>query len=236
MAVRADYDPSYFKRFLWMAIGCAAAGAWFFFDGSVTYPRELDRCKAYWQPTDNPTEPWQPIEDDEWREVAKKNGWSKEKPTVKPDEQQEKIGTQFFYGIASTLIALPCLLKWYLARGTWVEGDENGLTSSWGQGFQFDQVESINKRKWEDKGIAKVRYSEGGHSRTFVLDDFKYQRKPMDNIVRWLEAKLTDDQITGGTRQPKKKPPGDAANESAATTPNAAGDPTEESQQTEADS
>ena len=205
MTVRAEYDPSYFKRFLWMALGCAAAGAWFFFDGSVTYPRELDRCKAYWQASGDPKSPWQAIDESEWLEIAKANNWSKAKPEVKPDKQQAKIGTQFFYGIASTLIAIPCLLKWYLARGTWVEGDEDEINSSWGQSFKFANVESINKRKWEDKGIAKVRYEEDGRTQIFVLDDFKYQRKQMDTIIRWLEAKLTDEQITGGKRQPDKQ-------------------------------
>jgi hypothetical protein len=213
MAVRADYDPSYFQRFLWMAIGCAAAGAWFLFDGAVAYPRELDRCKAFWQSTDNPQEPWEPIDDDQWWEIAKTNGWSSEKPDVKPDEQEDKIGTQFFYGIASTLLAIPFLLKWYLARGTWIEGDENGITSSRGQSFQFEQVESINKQKWEDKGIAKVRYREDGSVRRFVIDDFKFQREPMDRIIRWMEAKLTDDQIIGGTRQPELKPAADVADD-----------------------
>lgn len=217
MTVRADYDPSYFKRFLWMAMGCAAAGAWFFFDGSVTYPRELDRCKAYWQASDDPRNPWEPVDDDEWIEIAKANNWSKEKPDVKPDKQQEKIGTQFFYGIGSMLIAIPCLLKWYMARGTWIEGDENSINSSWGQSFKFENVQSINKRKWEDKGIAKVRYEEDGRVQTFVLDDFKYQRKPMDTIVRWLEAKVTDEQITGGERQPEKKPQSESADAAAAT-------------------
>ena len=213
MTVRAEYDPTYFRRFLWMALACAGASAWFFFDGSVTYPNELKRCEAYWQATDNPNDPWKPMESRDWVKVAASNDWSKEIPRETPDKQREKIGTQFFYAIGSLIIAIPCLLKWFLARGTWVEGDEKSIRTSWGQELKFEQVETLNKRKWKDKGIAKVKYLDEGQPVTFVLDDFKYHRESMDTIIRSLEATLTDEQILNGKRQPPKKAATDAEKE-----------------------
>lgn len=199
--VRADYDPDYFKRFLWLALGCLFFGSWFLFDGLVGYPNELKRCEAYWQPTDNPREPWKAIDNAEWQKIAKENDWSKTPPKTKPDKQKSKIGTQFFYSILCYFITIPCLLKWYLPRGTWIEADDSKLTSSWGKEFAFEQITQINKRKWEDRGIARVKYESDGVPQSFTFDDYKYQREPMGQIMLAMEAKLSDEQIVGGDRE-----------------------------------
>ncbi len=199
--VRAEYDPDYFKRFLWLSLGCLFFGSWFLFDGLVGYPAELERCKAYWQPTENPREPWEPIAESKWRELCKENDWSTTPPKNKPDKQEGKIGTQFFYSVLCYCITIPCLLKWYLPRGTWIEGDDKQLRTSWGKEFKFDQVTQINKKKWEDRGIAKIKYEDEGVPYSFTFDDYKYQREPMGKILIAMEQNLKDDQILGADRE-----------------------------------
>ena len=204
MTVHADYDLRFFRRFLWIALGCVVFSLWFLFDGMVAYPKELERCATYWQPADQPGR-WQEMERSAWLEIAQSKNWSTKIPE-KPDVQREKITKQYVFSVITFLIAVPCLLKWLLARGTWVESTGKSIRASWGPEFNFDQVVSINKSKWVDKGIAKVRYRRNGRLRTFVLDDFKYHREPMEQIIRDLEATLSDAQITGGQREAE---PGD---------------------------
>lgn len=199
--IRAEYDPEYFKRFLWLALGCLFFGSWFLFDGLFTYPKELERSKAYFRKSEEPGKKWEPIENAEWRTIAAQNDWSSTAPENEPDKQASKIGTQFFYAVLSFLITVPCLLKWYLPRGTWIEAGETGVKSSWGKEFAFSEITQINKKKWEDRGIAKVRYEKAGLPYSFTFDDYKYDREPMGQIMQRMEEGLTDEQIVGAERE-----------------------------------
>ncbi len=199
--VRANYDPDYFRRFIWLSLGCLVFGSWFLFDGLVTYPRELERSRAYWLPTEDRAEPWQAIDADKWREMTQQNGWSDTVPGEKPDKQEEKIGTQYFYAVVCFLITVPCLLKWFLPRGSWVEGTDTGVRTSWGTEFDYDQIRRIDKHKWDTRGIAKIRYERDGATHTFTFDDYKYQRAAMNEILQRMEAGLSDDQIVGAPRE-----------------------------------
>ena len=83
-------------------------------------------------------------------------------------------------------------------RGRWIEASKTGIASSWGQNVDFDRVVSLDKKKWDKKGIAKVLYEDGNRRRRFVIDDFKFKREPTDRILRQLESRLQPEQITGG--------------------------------------
>jgi hypothetical protein len=53
-------------------------------------------------------------------------------------------------------------------------------------------IESVDKQKWERKGIAFVTYQlDDGTSGKFKLDDFVYQREPVDQIFQRIEHSLT---------------------------------------------
>jgi hypothetical protein len=84
------------------------------------------------------------------------------------------------------------------------------LTSSWGQGFDCDEIVSIDKKRWRDKGIARINYEQGGRRRRFVVDDFKFARDATDAILYELEAQIELDRIIGGLPEP---PPGHKAPE-----------------------
>jgi hypothetical protein len=112
------------------------------------------------------------------------------------------------------------------SRGRWIEADETGITSSWGQSFRYDEVEEVNKRKWRNKGIAKVTYVANNRRQVFVIDDFKFMREPTDQILFELERRIEIERITNGPPEPW---PGETeyADEAAdAVTPTSADGPT----------
>lgn len=170
--------------------------AWFAFDGFIGYPQEQRRCAAYEELASK-------IEDkkelhQQWRDLAKSNGWNVNTPKEKAAEFDNKITGQYVYGTICLLLSIPALYFFIRNRNQWVELNEDTLTTSWGQQVDYNQVYLLNKRRWANKGIAKAYYKQDGQERVFVFDDFKFDRKPLDEMLSQLETHLRADQIVGG--------------------------------------
>jgi len=189
MPIRANNDPKYYRRF--MLIGFAALGfaLWLLYDGAIAYPNQRIRALEYIKLVEEDRR-------DEWKEIASKNGW----PTAKPGEPKEEADSigQYAMAVPSTLVGLWLLLGVWRSRGRWIEASETGLTSSWGQSFDYTQVVAIEKKKWKDKGIAYIRYQQGNRKKRFVLDDYKFDRQLTDKILFEIEARCGTDKIVGG--------------------------------------
>ena len=103
-----------------------------------------------------------------------------------------------------------------------MEADSTGIRSSWGRELRFDQIIHLDKKKWNNKGIAKIRYDDNGSKRTFVLDDCKFDREPSEQILRLVEANIREDQIVNGAPEPpveKERSESVEVSESAETSP-----------------
>lgn len=190
--LRAERDASFYTRFLLMGIAALGVMGWFFYDGGIKYPAQAVRAKAF---LEIPAEE----RDEKWPVLAREKGWSIEDPG-KPKTQFD-IVVQFVMGTAAGLVGLTMLINVWRSRGTWVEADDSGVTTSRGQRMEFDQVLSIDKKKWRSKGIAVVKYNDGGRTRKLVLDNFKYMRDDLDAILRRTEAAAGFEKITGGPRE-----------------------------------
>jgi hypothetical protein len=73
-------------------------------------------------------------------------------------------------------------------------------------------VESLDKRKWERKGIAWVNYrTENGKQGKLKLDDFVYEREPVDEIFKrieqWLASPRPVKKVTAIPAAPRVKLP-----------------------------
>ena len=72
--------------------------------------------------------------------------------------------------------------------------------------MSFSQIETFDKKRWDKKGIAKIRYTQEGKRQTFVLDDCNYDYQPIRAMVRLVESKIDRKQIVGGEPEPPEKP------------------------------
>lgn len=205
MAIRANVDTKFIRRFLYLSIGCFLFMLWGLYDGLVTSPKELKRSLKYVELTEK-RENGEISEEQRskmWGEVAAANNWAISQPK-KPFDAQNYVYFQWFVFGVGLLLGIFFLLKYLRLLNSWMEADETGVTTSWGQALQFEQIKSIDKRKWAIKGIAKVKYLEtSGAERVIVFDDFKYDREPMGQIMQKAETNLADAQIVGGSRQGK---------------------------------
>ena len=193
-SIRADSDPKYYLRFLIMGIVAFGFALWSLYDGMYGYPAKQERALTY-----------QALEDKgDWDEIVEERGWPPGHPgKPKPEgEFEASITVQFVQAAVATLIAVPLLLVPIRSRGRWIESDGRGISTSWGERIDYDRITNLDKKKWK-KGIAKVRYEDsGGRRRTFVLDDYKFQRHPTDAILYELESNIDPEKITGGPPEP----------------------------------
>ncbi len=191
--MRAIIDSKYLWRLVLTALAFSGIALWFLYDGAITYPRQRERALAY-----------QKLKEEErlgeWQEHANQRAW----PTEDPGKPKTEIDIYFQLTIAS-MAGLGGLAYAFLAlraRGKWIEVNESRLCTSWGRQFEFGQIVSLDKKKWQSKGSARVKYQEAGRKRRVVLDDWKYGTEPTRAILRAVEASLDASQIVGGPPEP----------------------------------
>jgi hypothetical protein len=193
MTIRAPRDPRFYLRFLIIGLAAFGFALWALYDGFIKYPLAQERALVFEKLLDEDR-------GDDWDAEATKRGWSTTPPAKsKPEEEYEvDVKMQFWMAGLAALVGFFPLLAVFRSRGRWIELNKQGLNSSWGQTVALDQVTSLEKRQWRNKGIAKLRYEENGRQRTFVIDDFKFKREPTDQILAEIEKRIGHDKITGG--------------------------------------
>ena len=207
--IRADVDKKFIRRFLFVAIGCFLLMLWGLYDGVVTMPREMDRAIEFekLQQQLEAGELTEAQRAEKWDAMTEERGWSSNMPDS-PKHAKGDIYFQWFLFGLGLVLGIFFLVKYLRLLNSWLEADENGVRSSWGQSLEFKNIQSIRKHKWQKKGIAKVDYSdESGKSKIMVFDDFKYHREDMGTILKMAEKGLSDDQIVGDIRESAKPDP-----------------------------
>jgi hypothetical protein len=205
MPIRADNDPRFSRRFLIMGVVAIGFALWSLYDGMVKYPAQRVRGFEEFKVDDkslfeDPKVKALTVDQFE-RSADTKHEWAKYSHE-RGIKSIPEIFTQYVQAAVAGMVGLFLLSIPIRSRGRWIEANESGITSSWGQSFQYDQVEQLNKRRWRDKGIAKVTYVDGGRRQMFVIDDFKFKREQTDQILFELEQRIEIERITGGPPEP----------------------------------
>jgi len=201
MPIRSENDPRFSRRFLFMGIAAIGFAIYCLVDGAIRYPHRQERAIAF-------EKLFAEDRADQWEAYATEQGWSTAIPEQSKTEEEYKtsIMTQYSMAIVSGVVGLWLLSIPLRARGRWIESSDTGITSSWGQSFNFSDVVNLEKRQWRGKGIAKVTYTDGDGKRRFVIDDYKFDRYKTDAILYDLEQRIDPELITGGAPEP---PPDD---------------------------
>ena len=203
MTLRANADKKFLFKFLLIGVVCIGFALYALYDGLVKYPSWIPSAKA-----------WAELKADEslddaerdarYKVLAEENDWPSKRHGKSPDDIKQLIIWQYIFIVIGCGIGIPCLIWFLRNQGTWVETKKGGLTSSWGQELDFDQIREFDKKKWEKKGIGVLTYETKSGPKKFVLDDLKYSRKEMDDIVRLVESNIKPEMIVNG--EPEKTP------------------------------
>ena len=191
--IRADHNGSFYRRFLLLGIGALIFTGFCLKDGLYSWPHQKERWDEYNRLVDEER-------GGEWESFAASKGWSTEVPIE--ERTTADINGQFFMAGLSTLVGAWLLFVVFSAKGRWIEANGSQITTSWGQTVPFDAVESVDKKKWQNKGIAKVTYNDGSKARAFAIDDFKFTREETDQILYQLEQNIDAAKIVGGPPEP----------------------------------
>ncbi len=197
MTTRASADNRFNRRNIIIAVVGLAIGLWGAYDAFIAYPKKLKQSEAFEEIVEyvhaNKLESKDLSE--KWQETTTKKGWSRERP--KPSaELRGTIIFNYWLVVVGLLICLFFLIKFFRMRNSWLESDGKKISTSWGQSIDLEKVLSLNKVKWEKKGIAKLAYADdSGNEKQMTLDDFKYERKGMGEIMQMIEKGLKPDQI-----------------------------------------
>jgi len=187
MAVRATISKGYIWRpgviGAMMLIFCG----WFLYDGFVGYPQQQEIQNAYNKIVQE--NPGDPVEHARlWAEHATAQGW----PTSTPKKEisDKDILTQKIIAGITAPVGLYFMWTFLMTRGRWVEVDEQAVTTSTGQRTDYDSITSIDKSRWQRKGIAVVHYASNGSPGRILLDDWKYEREPTKRILAAIEDRM----------------------------------------------
>ncbi|HEX4415128.1 MAG TPA: hypothetical protein VH107_15935 [Lacipirellulaceae bacterium] len=207
MQIRAEDDPRYWRKFLIMGLCALGFALWCLKDGVFSYPAHriqgFDEFKQDYKKLFKDDRE-RALTVDQYEVVANHDDlleWAKYAED-RHIPRGPDIAMQFIMASVMSVAGLFLVSLPLRARGRWIEGGDEALSSSWGESFRYEEVEEVNKRRWRSKGIAKVTYVSDARRRTFAIDDYKYERYKTDAILYELEQRIDPGRITNGPPEP----------------------------------
>ncbi|MFW6059860.1 MAG: hypothetical protein ACODAQ_06740 [Phycisphaeraceae bacterium] len=182
--IRADIRFGYRVRFAIAALVLIGMGIYALADGLYFYPAHNQHRAASLEALEQYRQTHGSLEG--WPTHAREHGYAQD-----PTRLEEK-GILSQYIMAG--LCLPAGLAaavYYLVLGRrWVRADADGLRTNSGRHAPWDALASIDKSRWQRKGIAVVHYNDRGAPRRITLDDWKYDTEATEQILAATEARL----------------------------------------------
>jgi hypothetical protein len=204
MNVRTIVNTSHLARLSVVACFCLGLSLWALYDGTTGWPNQQKRAEAFieFKEEQEALIPRPDLKDiaDNWNVYATEQGW----PTGYPGEPREdpEIFQQFVMAAVAGMIGLFFLIQLIRWKGRWIEATDGTITSNRGHEFQLDQIIELDKKKWDKKGIASLKFEVGGRTGQLALDDCNYQRDTTQQILRHIEAGIDHAKIANGKPEP----------------------------------
>lgn len=185
MKLEAKYSREWLNRMGIILLLFIGSSGWFFYDGLVTYPRYNEGAIAYAELAKMVEEEGLTGESAE-AEAAKR--WAKVAADFKGDPAEppthlKNVDQQMQFGVGLGVLSVLFLI-WILREMKRVirADDETfeGITSSFPMIYSkksvpFAAVVGLDKRKWDNKGIAVVHCKNADGSKfRVIIDDYKY--------------------------------------------------------------
>ena len=158
---------------------------WFFYDGFVAWPKQPERANRYLELREQ-------ITDDAefeaaWYAEAEAKGW----PRKDPGKPKTNVDIAFQRWLGGIIALLGAGMVFHLVRsnGQVLKADDEAVTSVYGTRVPYSTMRSVDRRKWDNKGIAVVEYEgENGKRGKLIIDDYKFEGG--EEILMEVERRL----------------------------------------------
>lgn len=191
MDFKATIANGYRNRLILIAAGALLYAAWALYDANIGYPNKLTEFETYRQTQDENPDDWKEI----WVGLARENGWDDQPEELSAND----IATQWVLFGVTFPIGVYCLYALIIWSRRFVGVDGEKVYAHGNVEVPFDNVYKVDATRWENKGIAHVRYDIGSGEKTIVIDDWKYNRELSDQIFQRLRENLPADRFIGLT-------------------------------------
>ena len=202
MNIKASAHKGYILKYLLIGLAALAFGLIHFKDAIFVYPGLRPMAKTFEEfrgPLDENGK--SVIPDGElqsgWKALAAENDWPEEFPKLN-DEIDNLLLYNYFIGIIFTPIALLCLWNVVTTLGRSVELEGDQLTDHKGNTIDIKNIVAIDKKRWEKKGLVTLTAKANGQTEKILLDDLKFERRPVDEIMMHIEKTVGEDKIING--------------------------------------
>lgn len=206
-SIRADNDPKFYTRFKWVGLGMLGFMIYCLYDAGINYPLQQQKWEALEELKATEIEKGLTEEELEtalpeaWNALAVERGWD---PSKKFEERTSDIYSNYGMAVFSGLIGLWMLYTVVSSNGRWIEVNNEGLNSSSGDSITFEEATFLEKKQWDDKGIAWLHFERDGKPGRFLIDNFKYMREETNAILCRIEEAIGTDKIRGGAPEAEK--------------------------------
>lgn len=202
MNVIAKTQQGYLLKYLIIGIAALAYGSWNLYDAVLVYPNYRPLADAYellQGPLDENGKSAMPDGElqSRWQALATENEWPLSVPKLNSEIDFLVLSNYFIGGIFS-VIGLGCLLIAATTIGKKVQLDQNTLTDHKGTTIDINNITEIDKKRWEKKGLVTLTATEEGQSKKLILDDLKFERQVVDDILLHIETTVGEDKIVNG--------------------------------------
>lgn len=205
MNVIANAQQGYLLKYLIIGIAALAYGCWNLYDAVLVYPNYRPLAHEYESlqgPLDENGKSAMPDGElqSRWQALATENDWPLSVPKLNP-EIDFLVLSNYFIGSIFSIIGLGCLFIAATTFGKKVQLDENILTDHKGNTIDINFITEIDKKRWEKKGLAALTATENGQTKKLILDDLKFDRQVVDDILLHVENTVGVDKIINGNTE-----------------------------------
>jgi len=186
----AKVSVSWAVRMLIAGAAFVGFGCWSLYDGKIKYPKVEQTFQQYHEAGRS----------EEWVAFAGEKGWKKEwKKNPQTGQTQIysewDIRTQFIMAAICLPIGFFTLTRLILTLPRTLRADEEALHGTDGRRIPYRDMVDIDKRKWDRKGIAVVRYEIDGRRGKAKIDDwiFKDGAAVLAEVERHVNPPADDD-------------------------------------------
>lgn len=177
MNVHARISKEWRRRMTLMALMINGSALWFCYDGWIAWPAEEARYQQLVTVTADivPEGAKLDIEDPAvvraWAHYAKANDL---KPKVPKNRTPGDLSGQRIIGGVMLGFGLAFLAWMALQHRKSVRAEGDIITGANGETVHLDSIVDMDRRKWNNKGIAYAIYEQNGKRRRLCLDDHKF--------------------------------------------------------------